>query len=154
MSQAIDTDVLIVGGGVVGLACAHYLVQAGREVCIVERDGVGSGASHGNCGLVVASYLLPLCVPGAVRKELPGLLRPDSPLYIRPALDPERHRAPRGRALVGPREAGPVLDRGAGDREHAVARAEPGLRRRRLAARHADDGLLARVLQARVDKGE
>ena len=72
----------------VGLACAHYLVQAGRDVCIVERDEVGSGASHGNCGLVVASYLLPLCVPGAVRKELPGLLRPDSPLYIRPALDP------------------------------------------------------------------
>ena len=81
-------DVLIVGGGAVGLACAHYLVQAGREVCVIERDTVGSGASHGNCGLVVASYLLPLCVPGVVRKELPGLLRPDSPLYIRPTLDP------------------------------------------------------------------
>jgi D-amino-acid dehydrogenase len=81
-------DVLIVGGGAVGLACAHYLAQAGREVCVVERDEVGSGASHGNCGLVVASYLLPLCVPGVVSKELPGLLRPDSPLYIRPAFDP------------------------------------------------------------------
>lgn len=81
-------DVLIVGGGVIGLACAHYLAQAGREVCVIERDAIGSGASHGNCGLVVASYLLPLCVPGVVRKELLGLLRPDSPLYIRPALDP------------------------------------------------------------------
>jgi D-amino-acid dehydrogenase len=81
-------DVLIVGGGAIGLACAHYLVRAGREVCVIERDTVGSGASHGNCGLVVASYLLPLCVPGAVRKELPGLLRPGSPLYVKPALDP------------------------------------------------------------------
>jgi D-amino-acid dehydrogenase len=81
-------DVLIVGGGAVGLACAHYLVQAGREVCVIERDTIGSGASHGNCGLVVASYLLPLCVPGVVRKELPGLLRPGSPLYVKPTLDP------------------------------------------------------------------
>ena len=87
MHSMKPVDVLIVGGGAVGLACAHYLVQAGREVCVIERDTVGSGASHGNCGLVVASYLLPLCAPGVVRKELRGLLRPDSPLYIKPALD-------------------------------------------------------------------
>jgi D-amino-acid dehydrogenase len=88
MPHSSDIDVLVVGGGAIGLACAHYLAAAGRRVCVIERDAVGSGASHGNCGLVVASYLLPLCVPGVVRKELPGLLRPDSPLYIRPAIDP------------------------------------------------------------------
>ena len=88
MRSMKPVDVLIVGGGAVGLACAHYLAQAGREVCVIEREAVGSGASHGNCGLVVASYLLPLCVPGVVRKELRGLLRPDSPLYVKPTLDP------------------------------------------------------------------
>ena len=85
-------DVLIVGGGAVGLACAHYLVQAGRKVCVIERDTVGSGASHGNCGLVVASYLLPLCVPGVVRKEFRGCCGP----IHRSTSDP-RSTSPSGR---------------------------------------------------------
>ena len=83
------SDVLVIGGGAVGLACAHYLAQAGRTVCIIEQDTVGAGASHGNCGLVVASYLMPLCVPGVVRKEFLGMLRRSSPLYIKPTLDPD-----------------------------------------------------------------
>jgi D-amino-acid dehydrogenase len=82
------SDILIVGGGAVGLACAHYLAQAGRTVRIIERDTVGCGSSHGNCGLLVPSYLLPLCVPGVVRKELATMLRRSSPLYIKPTLDP------------------------------------------------------------------
>ncbi len=81
------SDVLIVGGGVIGLACAHYLIEAGRSVRVIERATVGAGASHGNCGLVFASDLVPLCVPGAVRGEIAGLLRRTSPLYIRPTLD-------------------------------------------------------------------
>jgi D-amino-acid dehydrogenase len=82
-----QTDVLIIGGGVIGLACAHYLIEAGRGVRIVERKKVGAGASHGNCGLVFVSDLVPLCVPGAVRGEIAGMLRRESPLYIRPSLD-------------------------------------------------------------------
>jgi D-amino-acid dehydrogenase len=81
------TDVLIVGGGVIGLACAHYLRRSGREVRVLEQDRIGAGASSGNCGLVFVSDLVPLCVPGAVRKQLAGLLRRGSPLYIRPTLD-------------------------------------------------------------------
>jgi len=89
MNTPNHSDVLVIGGGAVGLACAHYLAQAGRTVCIIEQDTVGAGASHGNCGLVVASYLMPLCVPGVVRKEFLGLLRRSSPLYIKPTLDPD-----------------------------------------------------------------
>jgi len=81
------TDVLIVGGGAIGMACAHYLAQAGRTVRLIERERIGAGASHGNCGLVVASYLLPMCAPGVVQKELFGLLRRSSPLYVKPAFD-------------------------------------------------------------------
>ena len=33
------TQVLIVGGGMVGLALACALAQAGREVVVVERHG-------------------------------------------------------------------------------------------------------------------
>jgi D-amino-acid dehydrogenase len=85
--MSLKTDVLIVGGGVIGLACAHYLAEAGRSVRIIERSAVGAGASHGNCGLVFVSDLVPLCIPGAVRGEVAGILRRTSPLYIRPTLD-------------------------------------------------------------------
>ena len=80
-------DVLVIGGGVIGLACAHYLRQAGRAVRVIEQGAVGAGASHGNCGLVFTSDLVPLCVPGAVRQEILGLLRRTSPLSIKPTLD-------------------------------------------------------------------
>ena len=86
-SDSQGDDVLVVGGGVIGLACAHYLIRAGRSVRVIDRGRVGEGASHGNCGLVFTSDLVPLCVPGAVRKELAGMLRGTSPLYIKPRLD-------------------------------------------------------------------
>lgn len=87
MARANDSDVLVVGGGVIGLACAHYLAKAGRTVRLIEQDRIGAGASHGNCGLVVVSYLLPLCAPGIVRKEIFGILRRTAPLYVKPVLD-------------------------------------------------------------------
>ena len=87
MSDRTHSDVLVIGGGVIGLACAHYLSRAGRSVRILEQAKIGSGASPGNCGLVFVSDLVPLCVPGAVRKELFTMLHRNSPLYIKPSFD-------------------------------------------------------------------
>jgi glycerol-3-phosphate dehydrogenase len=49
-------DVLIVGGGVYGLAIAYDAAQRGAAVALVERDDFGSGSSfnhlrtiHGGC---------------------------------------------------------------------------------------------------------
>lgn len=83
-----DTDVLIIGGGVIGLACAHYLLAAGRCVRVMERDGVGSGTSHGNCGTITPSHAPPLAAPGVLLKAMRWMLQPDAPLYIPPRLDP------------------------------------------------------------------
>jgi D-amino-acid dehydrogenase len=85
-----QTDVLIVGGGVIGLACAHALLEAGRSVRLIERAAIGAGASSGNCGLIFVSDLVPLCIPGAVAGELAGMLRRTSPLYIHPSPDLRR----------------------------------------------------------------
>jgi D-amino-acid dehydrogenase len=82
MEKQHRTDVLVIGGGVIGLACAYYLAADGRRVHIVEQDTVGSGASHGNCGLLFFSDLPPLCVPGAARKELPHILDRNAPLLV------------------------------------------------------------------------
>lgn len=82
-----ETDVLIIGGGIIGLACAHYLQQRGRRVTVIDRGTIGSGASHGNCGIVCPSHVLPLAEPGAVAAALASLLRSGSPLRIKPRLD-------------------------------------------------------------------
>ncbi len=87
MNDRTHSDVLVIGGGVIGLACAHYLGRAGRSVRIIEQGKIGSGASTGNCGLVFISDFVPLCVPGAVRKGLFTMLRRNSPLYIKPSFD-------------------------------------------------------------------
>ena len=87
MSEAVP-DVLILGGGVIGLACAVYLLQAGRSVHIVERGLVGAATSHGNCGTITPSHALPLAAPGVIAKALKWMLKPDAPLYVKPRLDP------------------------------------------------------------------
>jgi D-amino-acid dehydrogenase len=88
MSESANSDVLIIGGGVIGLCAAWYLLQAGRGVTVLERERIGAGASHGNCGTITPSHAPPLAEPGAVIKGLKWMLKPDAPFYIKPRLDP------------------------------------------------------------------
>ena len=81
-------DVLVVGGGAIGLACALALRDAGRSVRLIEAAHVGAGASHGNCGTITPSHAPPLASPGMVGTALRYMLQPDAPLYIKPRLDP------------------------------------------------------------------
>jgi D-amino-acid dehydrogenase len=83
-----DPDVLILGGGVIGLACAHYLLAEGRSVRVLERGRVGGAASHGNCGTLTPSHAPPLAAPGMVWQGLRWMLSPSAPLYIKPRWDP------------------------------------------------------------------
>jgi len=80
-------DVVVIGGGVIGLACAHYLRDAGVGVTVIDRGKIGEGASHGNCGLLYFSDVIPLCSPGVVTNELIKTFKGTSPLYIKPDLD-------------------------------------------------------------------
>ena len=86
------SDVFVIGGGVIGLACAYYLAKAGKSVRLVEQDNIGAGASSGNCGLIFTSHLIPLCAPGTIQQEIKRMFRRSSPLYVRFALDIERFR--------------------------------------------------------------
>ena len=80
--------IAVVGGGVIGLCCAYYLRQAGREVVVLEKDHVGSGASWGNAGWIVPALSGPLPGPGQLAYAIRSVLQPDSPLYVRPRLSP------------------------------------------------------------------
>lgn len=86
-SRARVDDVLVIGGGVIGLASAHALLGAGRGVRLLDRGPLGSGASHGNSGLITPSHALPLSRPGMLRKTLGWMLRSDAPVLVRPRLD-------------------------------------------------------------------
>ena len=48
------SDVIIIGGGIVGCACAHRLAETGWRVTLVERDTIGSGATAAGMGQIVA----------------------------------------------------------------------------------------------------
>jgi D-amino-acid dehydrogenase len=80
--------VVIVGGGVIGLACGYELLQHGAEVVIVEKGEVGAAASWGNAGWITPGLSTPLPAPGVIGSSLRWMVQPDSPLYIKPRLDP------------------------------------------------------------------
>jgi len=80
------SDFLIVGGGVIGTACAYYLTERGAKVTLIDRGEVGFGCSYGNGGLIVPSHSFPLSMPGTLSQAGKWLLKPDSPLYIKPRL--------------------------------------------------------------------
>src|SRR5262249_31495064 len=80
--------VIVVGGGVIGAACAYYLSRSGWAVTVLDSGGFGQGCSHANCGFICPSHVLPLAAPGAVRDALKALLKRNAPLSIKPRFDP------------------------------------------------------------------
>jgi D-amino-acid dehydrogenase len=80
-------DVVIVGGGVIGVCSAYSLSQSGLNVLLVEKGEIASGCSYGNGGLIVPSHAVPLASPGALGEGLRWMLDPQSPFYIQPRLD-------------------------------------------------------------------
>ncbi len=81
-------DVLIIGAGVIGLACAWSLLRAGRGVTVVDARHVAAGASHGNCGTITPSHAPPLPMPGMPMQVLRWMLRKDAPFHVSPRWDP------------------------------------------------------------------
>jgi D-amino-acid dehydrogenase len=81
-------SVLVVGGGVIGLSCAFTLRQRGYEVTVADSGELGAAASFGNGGWICPSLSGPVPGPGVLANSLRWMLRPDSPLLIRPGLSP------------------------------------------------------------------
>jgi D-amino-acid dehydrogenase len=80
--------VAVVGAGVVGMACAHALLDVADEVVVLDAGSVGGGASAGNAGWITPTLATPLASPGIVSTGVRSALDPKGALVIRPSLDP------------------------------------------------------------------
>lgn len=85
MSQ--KSQVVIIGGGAIGMCAAYYLWKSGKSVTVVEKDEICAGSSYGNAGLITPSHFVPLSAPGIIQKGLKWLMNPESPFYIKPRFD-------------------------------------------------------------------
>ncbi len=79
-------EVVIIGGGIVGLSSAYFLQEAGHQVTIIDQTDISSNCSYGNAGYVCPSHFVPLATPGIVKQGLKWMLNAESPFYIQPRL--------------------------------------------------------------------
>ena len=81
----MQSGVIVVGAGVVGLSAALALQARGLKVTVLDREGPAAGASAGNAGAFAFTDILPLASPGILRKAPKWLLDPLGPLSVPPA---------------------------------------------------------------------
>jgi D-amino-acid dehydrogenase len=80
---------LIVGAGIVGVNCAHALMDQGHQVTLIDPDGIAERTSRGNAGVIAHTDIVPLASP-KVWRNLPGwLMDPLGPMSIRPSYLPK-----------------------------------------------------------------
>ena len=85
--------VVVLGAGLIGVAAAWYLRQAGHEVQVVDRrEGPGLETSFANGGQISADHAAPWAKPGVPLQALKWMLHEDSPLLFRLRADPAQWR--------------------------------------------------------------
>lgn len=80
-------NVVVIGGGVIGLCTAYYLSKANYQVTIVDQFNMDFGASYVNAGYISPSHIFPLASPGVLKQGLKWMFNTASPLYIKPRLE-------------------------------------------------------------------
>jgi len=86
-------QVIVIGGGVVGLTSAWWLLEAGYRVTLLERAAqVGTGTSYSNGGQLSYRYVSPLADAGVPLKAVQWLFQEHGPLRLRLQADPHQWR--------------------------------------------------------------
>ncbi len=83
-THSTSADIVVIGAGIIGLACALRLQLDGLKVELVDRDTPGHGASFGNAGHIATEQIYPLASPQVVRGALSMLMDAEGALRIRP----------------------------------------------------------------------
>ncbi|WP_343486525.1 FAD-dependent oxidoreductase [Allomuricauda sp. d1] len=80
-------NVLVIGGGIIGLCSAYYLQKEGHNVTVIDKSDMTGGASYVNAGYLTPSHIVPLAAPGMILKGLRYMFNSASPFYMKPRLD-------------------------------------------------------------------
>lgn len=83
----MNKEIIIIGGGIIGLCCAYYLQKEGHKISIIDQSNLEEGASYVNAGFLSPSHIIPLSAPGVMKQGIKWMFDKSSPLYIRPRLD-------------------------------------------------------------------
>ena len=84
-----DKQIVIIGGGLQGLATAFTLLNRGEDVLILERDeDVATAASFANAGMLTPSQSSPWNSPNDILQILKGIGKKDSPMSLNPLAIP------------------------------------------------------------------
>ncbi len=84
----MSKNIIVIGGGIIGLCSAYYLNKEGHHVTVVDQSNMDAGASYVNAGYLSPSHIIPLSAPGVMKKGIKWMFNSSSPLYIKPRLDP------------------------------------------------------------------
>lgn len=79
----MSKTIAIIGAGIVGVSTAVWLLRDGHKVILVDKSEPGEGASHGNGGVLASCSMVPVTVPGIVRKAPKMLFSSDQPLFLK-----------------------------------------------------------------------
>lgn len=77
---------VVIGGGIIGLSSAYYLLKEGWEVTIIDKTDLTDSCSYGNLGMIVPSHFVPLAAPGIVAQGIRWMFDAKSPFYVKPSL--------------------------------------------------------------------
>ncbi len=83
----MSKNVVVIGGGIMGLNTAYYLHKAGHQVVVLDKSEMNGGASYVNAGYLTPSHIIPLAAPGVMAKGLKWMFNSSSPFYLKPRLD-------------------------------------------------------------------
>ncbi|WP_299434940.1 FAD-dependent oxidoreductase [uncultured Aquimarina sp.] len=83
----MSKNIIIIGGGIIGLSSAYYLQKEGHQVTVVDKSNFSSGASYVNAGYITPSHIISLAAPGMINKGIKWMFDAASPFYVKPRLD-------------------------------------------------------------------
>lgn len=80
-------NIIIIGGGIVGLSSAYFLQKEGHQVRVIDKSDITSGASFVNAGYITPSHIIPMASPGKITQGIKWMFNSASPFYMKPRWD-------------------------------------------------------------------